>query len=276
MRLKAIIVSIILGCVSFTSMAQQETSNAGETTDSLDIALAVLWSNSFAEMYQNDPQKADLLFRGMSDAIKMFNSKSIYEQGVMEGFQLIMRSFDMQREGVFIHPERIITNLHAISQGKPVGMDMIKAQQYITNFVNSSKHASPDTVSIASQEEFLNEQLKRESVTKTESGLLFEVLKEGNGESPKSGDKVKILYTGKLSDGTIFDQTTEGPVVFPIDNLVPGFTEGLKLMKTGGRYRMYIPSYLGYGSNNVQGVIPGNSVLDFTVELIEINPDSSK
>ena len=59
-------------------------------------------------------------------------------------------------------------------------------------------------------------------------------------------------------------------MTFPIDNLVPGFTEGLKMMKAGGKYRLFIPARLGYGSQNVQGVIPGNSALDFTVELINV------
>ncbi|MDE6629141.1 MAG: FKBP-type peptidyl-prolyl cis-trans isomerase, partial [Muribaculaceae bacterium] len=82
---------------------------------------------------------------------------------------------------------------------------------------------------------------------------------------------VKVTYTGKLSDGTVFDQP-ERPVQFPVSNLVPGFTEGLKLMKPGGTYRLFIPATLGYGDLGAGGVIPPGAALDFTVTLLEIVP----
>lgn len=276
MSLKAIIASTIIAYASISAVAQQHTSPAGETTDSLSIATAVMWNDAFVEMYQNDPQKADSLFRGMNEAIKLFESASAYDRGLIEGVQLMLRRYEMMQNGIFINPAEIVATLSDLSQGKQVGMNRMSAEAYLKDYFNAAGNDTPDTVSVASQEAFLNEQLSREGVIKTASGLLFETIKEGNGASPHSGDKVKLLYTGRLSDGTVFDQTKEGAVEFSVDNLVPGFIEGLKLMKAGGRYRIYIPAQLGYGAHGASGVIPGNAVLDFTIELIEVIPATNK
>ena len=269
MKIKVLFISLIISCVSFSSMAQYETHNQGEVKDSLDIALGVLWNENFAQYHQQNPQIADSLFAGMKEGVKIFNSSSIYDLGVFQGVQIMMRANEMLKDGIFINPERIIDVLNDLAHNKSVGMDREGAEKYIADFFNPQSN-TPDTVSVASQEAFLNEQLKRSSVIKTESGLLFEVLKEGKGASPKSGDEVIIKYTGRLADGTIFDQTGDKSVTFSVDNLVPGFIEGLKMMKAGGKYRIFIPSHLGYGAENIQGVIPGNSALDFTIELINV------
>lgn len=267
MKLKTLFVSLLLSVVSFSSMAQDKGVESG--TDSLNIALGVLWNEQFAEMHQNDFLKADSLFAGMREGVRLVNSTSIYDAGVFQGVLMMMRANEMLRDGIFIKPDQIINTLSDLAHGKSVGMDKAGAEKYIHDFF-SPQNETPDTVSVASQEAFLNEQLKRPGVTKTESGLLFEVIKEGYGASPVSGNNVIIKYTGRLADGTVFDQTGDKSVTFPIDNLVPGFTEGLKMMKAGGKYRLFIPAHLGYGSQNVQGVIPGNSALDFTVELINV------
>ena len=276
MKLKTIIASSIIACASIAATAQQHTSAAGEASDSLSIATAVMWNDAFTEIYQKDPQKADSLFQGMNEAIKIFEHSSMYNRGLIEGFQLMMRYFEMQQNGVFINPTEIVTTLNDLAHGKSVGMDRVSAEAYLQSYFSEPGNETPDTVSVASQEAFLNEQLTREGVIKTESGLIFEVITEGDGASPKSGDKVKVLYTGRLSDGTVFDQTNAGAIEFPVDNLVPGFTEGLKMMKTGGHYRIYIPAHLGYGAQGTGGVIPGNAALDFTVKLVEVIPATSK
>ena len=267
MKLKSLFVSLLLAVVSFSSMAQNQEEKP--VADSLDIALGVLWNDQFAEIHQNNPQKVDSLFAGMREGLRIFNSSSLYDAGVFQGIVMMLRADEMLREGIFIKPERIINTLNELAQGKSIGMDKASAEKYIHDFFSPQKN-TPDTVSVASQEAFLNEQLKREGVIKTESGLLFEVIKEGYGASPVSGNQVIVKYTGKLADGTVFDTTGENTTTFDVDNLVPGFTEGLKLMKAGGKYRMFIPAHLGYGKENVQGVIPGNSALDFTVELINV------
>ncbi len=100
-------------------------------------------------------------------------------------------------------------------------------------------------------------------------GSAFEVVTEGEGNMPQSGDKVTITYAGRLADGTMFDRS-EQPVEFDVDRLVPGFTEGLKMMKPGGVYRIYIPASLGYGAEGIPGAIPGNAALVFDIKLLGV------
>ena len=127
----------------------------------------------------------------------------------------------------------------------------------------------PEPLSLQSQADYLADQRAREGVIETPSGLLFEVITEGEGATPTDADRVSVTYAGRLSDGTVFD-STERPVQFPVANLVPGFTEGLKMMKAGGEYRIIIPAALGYGDKGAAGVIPPGAVLDFTIRLLDV------
>jgi len=118
---------------------------------------------------------------------------------------------------------------------------------------------------------FLEENGKRAGVVTTESGLQYEVITMGKGPKPSETSTVSVHYEGSLIDGTIFDSSVENgePVTFPLNGVIPGWTEGLQLMPVGSKYKLYIPSNLAYGSRDT-GPIPGNSVLIFTVELLDI------
>ena len=120
--------------------------------------------------------------------------------------------------------------------------------------------------------EFLEETAKNDSVVQTKSGLQYMVLKEGTGVKPGPTDKVTVHYTGKLIDGTVFDSSVENgePVTFPLDGVIPGWTEGLQLMSEGSKYRLFIPSELAYGSKGAGDKILPNSTLIFDVELIKV------
>lgn len=121
---------------------------------------------------------------------------------------------------------------------------------------------------------FLAKNKERTGVKTTESGLQYEVLTEGKGASPVATDTVAVHYEGKLVDGTVFDSSyARGePAVFPLDQVIPGWTEGVQLMKPGAKYRFTIPPELGYGAAGAGGVIPPNAVLQFDVELLGIAP----
>ena len=111
------------------------------------------------------------------------------------------------------------------------------------------------------------------SVYTTASGLKYRMLKEGNGKRPKATDRVKVHYTGTLIDGTKFDSSVDRgePITFTLNQVIPGWTEGLQLMDEGSKYMLYIPYNLGYGEQ-AAGAIPPGSTLIFEVELLEINP----
>jgi FKBP-type peptidyl-prolyl cis-trans isomerase FkpA/FKBP-type peptidyl-prolyl cis-trans isomerase FklB len=107
----------------------------------------------------------------------------------------------------------------------------------------------------------------------TASGLKYMILRKGDGKSPTATDNVTVNYSGQLLDGTVFDSSYDRgePATFPLNRVIPGWTEGLQLMKENGKAVFYIPSALAYGEQGAPGAIPPNSDLIFTVELIKVN-----
>ena len=124
----------------------------------------------------------------------------------------------------------------------------------------------------AEGEKFLAENGKKEGVVTLKSGLQYEVLREGNGKKPKATDQVKCHYEGTLINGQVFDSSYKRnePAVFPLNQVIPGSTEGLQLMQEGAKYRFYIPYILAYGESGAGGSIPPFATLIFDVELLEV------
>jgi FKBP-type peptidyl-prolyl cis-trans isomerase len=124
-------------------------------------------------------------------------------------------------------------------------------------------------------ESFLNENAMQPGVVTTPSGLQYLVLEEGpnaNAPMPLATDEVEVHYHGTMIDGSVFDSSVDRgePISFPLDGVIPGWTEGLQLMKVGDKYRFFIPSDLAYGAAGA-GPIPPYSALIFDVELLSIN-----
>ncbi len=125
---------------------------------------------------------------------------------------------------------------------------------------------------------FLAENKKKEGIVTTESGLQYEVLKEGNGEKPKSTDTVKVHYQGTLIDGTVFDSSIERgePTSFPVNGVIPGWSEAVQLMNVGSKYRLFVPSELAYKERGAGMLIGPNAALIFEVELLEIEKSDAE
>lgn len=159
----------------------------------------------------------------------------------------------------------------AAFDGKETKILAEEAQKLIQEYLQeltSKKEAQIKAVG----EKFLAENGKKENVITTASGLQYMVEKEGTGAQPAATDEVTVHYTGKLLDGTVFDSSVSRgePATFPLNRVIPGWTEGVQLMKEGGKYTFFIPSDLAYGPQGVPNAIPPHSTLIFDVELIKV------
>ncbi|MDF2495020.1 FKBP-type peptidyl-prolyl cis-trans isomerase [Sphingomonas sp.] len=121
-------------------------------------------------------------------------------------------------------------------------------------------------------DDFLTRNARAKGVVTTPSGLQYQVIEPGSGPKPTDTDVALVMYEGKLLDGTTFDKSQQ-PTPFPVTGVVPGFSEGLKLMPKGAKYRFWIKPELGYGAET-KGPIPGNSTLVFDVELLDFLPEA--
>lgn len=166
----------------------------------------------------------------------------------------------------------------AVFEGKQPKMtyDEAKAeiQKFFTELEARQKAANSQLAELNAKagNEFLEKNAKRPEVKTTESGLQYEIIREGSGQHPNPHDQVVVHYTGRLIDGTVFDSSEERgePATFPITHVIPGWTEALQLMNPGSTWRLFIPSNLAYGEQGAGGVIGPNQTLIFDVTLIEI------
>ena len=121
---------------------------------------------------------------------------------------------------------------------------------------------------------FLSENGKKPGVITTGSGLQYDIILQGSGPKPGREDTVLVHYEGRLIDKTVFDSSYQRgqPAAFPLDQVIPGWTEGVQLMPTGSKFHFVVPPALGYGARGAGGVIPPGAVLEFDIELLAVRP----
>ncbi|MDE5554369.1 MAG: FKBP-type peptidyl-prolyl cis-trans isomerase [Muribaculaceae bacterium] len=179
---------------------------------------------------------------------------------------------NIENLGVKLNREQLKYLLNAIVDGAQPAYSYEQAYAIIDDAVVSQQRHYVDSVfSKEAQQAFIDKAAAEEGAVVTPSGLVFQVIVEGEGVTPAKGDDVVVNYVGSLSDGSEFDRSSS-PVTFDVDRVVPGFSEGLKMMRPGGRYRIVIPASLGYGERGVPGDIPPNAALDFTVDMLQVVP----
>lgn len=161
--------------------------------------------------------------------------------------------------------------LHASFHGEKTEMPAEEAQATIQQYLQELTEKKTAEIK-AVGEKFLEENKKKDNVKTTPSGLQYIVEEEGTGAQPSATDEVTVHYTGKLLDGTVFDSSINRgePATFPLNRVIPGWTEGVQLMKEGGKYIFFIPSDLAYGPQGIPNAIPPHSTLIFEVELIKV------
>jgi FKBP-type peptidyl-prolyl cis-trans isomerase FklB len=166
--------------------------------------------------------------------------------------------------------DQLAAGLKAAQDGT-AAMDAQAANATIQAFMTKRQEAEGSDARKAG-EDFLAKNGQRPEVKTTASGLQYEVLQEGSGASPTATETVEVHYHGTLLDGTIFDSSVERgeTIEFPLNRVIPGWTEGVQLMKEGAKYRFFIPFDLAYGVRGSAPKIPPYAALIFDVELFEV------
>lgn len=165
-----------------------------------------------------------------------------------------------------------------VISGAGLKVDNAEAQTLVQNFFQEQEAkqqaaaAEAGKAAKAAGEAFLTENAKKDGVVTLPSGLQYQVLKEGNGKKPSATDQVVCHYEGTLIDGTVFDSSYQRnqPATFGLNQVIPGWTEGVQLMQEGAKYRFFIPYKLAYGERGAGAQIPPFATLVFDVELIEV------
>ena len=159
----------------------------------------------------------------------------------------------------------------AVFEGKELAVKPEEAQKLINDYLVDLQEKATKLAREAG-EKVLEENGKKEGVHTTASGLQYVIEKEGTGKQPKATDNVTVHYTGRLLNGKVFDSSVSRgePATFPLNRVIPGWTEGLQLMKEGAKFIFFIPSDLAYGAHGAGNDIPPHSTLIFEVELIKV------
>ena len=172
-----------------------------------------------------------------------------------------------------IDTEAFVRGVQDRLEGAEMRVSEEEAEQALSGLM-AARQAAADAAAVETLEagvNYLEENAKREGVTALPSGLQYEVLEPGDGPKPGATDNVTTHYEGRLIDGTVFDSSYERgePASFPLNRVIPGWTEGLQLMSVGAKWRLYVPASLAYG-DRAAGQIPANSTLIFDVELLGV------
>jgi FKBP-type peptidyl-prolyl cis-trans isomerase FklB len=220
--------------------------------------------------------------KGLKEALNASEEKTPYIQGLGIGNQIAEQMMPQLTSMVFagdstkkMNNDQIISGLFGALRNQDLAMARNDASEYVQNRVEQAQEESmrsQNSEAIEEGETFLAENAKREEVIVLPSGLQYEVIKEGTGELPVDGDQVKVHYHGTLLNGTVFDSSVDRgePIVLGVNQVIPGWTEALKLMPVGSKWKLYIPYDLAYGAQGSGADIKPFSSLIFDVEVISI------
>ena len=217
---------------------------------------------SLAMSAQNERGENDPILKNELDSVSYF-------LGLTLGYDFLTLPFEAD-------PDMVIAGLSGAMKGT-TGFSQQHTEAVFRGlqmaFQEREQEKANAEASLKEQEgiNFLKENAAREGVVTTGSGLQYEVLVKGDGPMPADTSEVEVHYEGSLMDGTVFDSSYERgeSISFPLNRVIPGWTEGVQLMSVGSTHMLYIPSELGYGSQGT-GPIPPNSVLIFKIELLGI------
>ena len=178
---------------------------------------------------------------------------------------------DLMSTGIVFNYDALVRGLRDVVEDRKTLFSMEEAIGKV-NSAFAEAQAEIIGRNLAEAEAFLAANGARPEVTVTPSGLQFELISEGSGEMPNISDTVLVNYRGADIHGNVFDNTYDNgePIEIPLDRVIPGWSEGLRMMKVGSKAKLYIPANLAYGERGAGGLIAPNSVLVFDVDLLDI------
>lgn len=172
--------------------------------------------------------------------------------------------------------ETLLKGISLAASGKDSPFELEKIGPAMDEFMQTKQQAYLGKLKAqnsTANTSFFNKLKENKAVVALPSGLYYEIVQEGTGPSPKPTETVKVHYTGKLIDGSVFDSSVQRgePAEFPLDQVIAGWTEGIQKMKKGGKIKLYVPPQLAYGDDGRPGIPPGSTLI-FDVELLDIKP----
>src|SRR3954465_5061889 len=183
---------------------------------------------------------------------------------------------NFKRQNVELNPDALVAGVKDALSGAKPALNEAEERDAMMSLQQDAmeKQKAMGEKNAAEGKKILDDNKKKEGVKTTASGLQYKMIKDGNGPQPKATDTVPVDYRGTLIDGTEFDSSYKRgqPATFPLNGVIKGWTEGLQLMKTGGKYQFFIPADLAYGQGAMGPDIQPNSTLIFDVELKSVQP----
>lgn len=228
-----------------------------KSTSLLLMSAAVVFSFTACEG-QKKESKGDLTIKSQIDSVSYGIGSTIGRNLQKDGLDSI--SVDLLAKGI-----------KDVFEGKAESITAEQAQAVISAYIQD-KQMKQQSANTEKGKKFLEENSKKQGVVTLPSGLQYMIIKEGTGPKPTAADKVSTHYHGTLIDGKVFDSSVERgqPVSFPVNGVIPGWTEALQLMPVGSKWKLFIPSDLAYGERGAGGDIGPNETLIFEVELLSI------
>jgi FKBP-type peptidyl-prolyl cis-trans isomerase FklB len=214
------------------------------------------------------PASKPVLVAPPANAMKTSKDSLSYAFGVSFGDYLknVFKQQGIENPNI----DLVLKGLSETLKNQTTALDPNACQGYIQSYIQNER-MKVAKVQMEAGDKFLAENKTKAGVQSTPSGLQYQIIKEGTGAKPAATDQVKVHYHGTLTDGKVFDSSVDRgePATFPVNGVIQGWVEALQLMPTGSKWKLFIPSGLGYGPQGTGG-IPPNAVLVFEVELLEI------
>ncbi len=282
-------VGAMLMSVTACNKSQAASSEDAALNDSVSVLFGKVVGSQFNENFtrEADPKMDKAAFiRGLQTAVMVDTADVSYLQGLSMGTRFAQQfNYFYQQLGVDVDRNEFMAEFKKAFMADSVG-DTMMDQQLLNNLMEKAQaraeerkleelNNAPEAVANRKAGEAYIDSIKAKdpAIKTTASGLSYKVINEGAGDSITDKDQVAVIYTGELIDGTVFDDSKGEARTFSPRNVVPGFGEGLKMMKKGAKYVLYIPGDLAYGvKGQPYAKIGPNQTLVFNVEVADVNP----